>query len=69
MDIVQVRDDAGEWQALYVNGKCTTQDHNIELYDFIMYLKQIGIVKSYKSVEGTTEDYFPEDLGDVKLVE
>ena len=58
--------DAADWQALYVDGKCVYQHHEV---DFVHELKKYGIDISSAWAEGDPVlrdcDQWPENLKDV----
>lgn len=59
--LVLLKDNVGDWAALYVDGKCVAQRHSIHKDDILDALQNLGLL-TYQDVECETEDQFPQEL-------
>lgn len=59
--LVLLKDNSGDWAALYVDGKCTAQGHSIHKDEILEAVAAKGLI-TYQEVECETEDRFPQEL-------
>lgn len=69
VEVNLVNAPSGDWQALYIDGRCVLQGHVLDAEEVCSALSEHGAIEHGTFVAPTSANRFPKDFDDVRDAE